>query len=372
MVTTQFLELLRAGLWEKKADESLFEERGTDWEAICRLARMQTVTGLVYDGMLTLPQELRPGKALYMRWTGEVAVIEQTNEYLDKVAVEVFSILTKEGIAPVLLKGQGVATVYPNPKHRQCGDIDLYVGKRDYKRANEIMVSAGAQPDHKDSNKHTSFSYKRAMIEIHCEAARLRWPLADRRFRKFTQNTPPHCNNALLSGGAITIPDSTFNAVFLFVHMFNHFFSSGVGVRQVCDWARVLTMLHHEIDNEQVLKTAKALGIYNSLRAFSYVAVEYIGLDKKYIPVELNTADKEWGEELMREIYRMGNFGKYNKEYALRPTGYWSGKWFSFTYFTRRCNQLRRFAPMEALWQPMTMIERFIQVRIIKEFFGWR
>ena len=46
----QFLELLRAGLWGEKADESLFRE-GADWKKILKMARVQAVRSLVLVGI---------------------------------------------------------------------------------------------------------------------------------------------------------------------------------------------------------------------------------------------------------------------------------------------------------------------------------
>ena len=62
----QFLELLRAGLWGEKADESLFRE-GADWKKILKTAREQAVQSVVMDGIETLPAEAWPPREIIHR-----------------------------------------------------------------------------------------------------------------------------------------------------------------------------------------------------------------------------------------------------------------------------------------------------------------
>ena len=60
------LSLLRAGLWEQMPDGlSLFPLSEAEWEEVYLLARRQTVTGLVWQGISYLPDEwMPPGKVL--------------------------------------------------------------------------------------------------------------------------------------------------------------------------------------------------------------------------------------------------------------------------------------------------------------------
>ena len=46
---TQFLELLRAGLWGVAADPENFEPDGVDWKAVLRVAKEQTMMAVVAD-----------------------------------------------------------------------------------------------------------------------------------------------------------------------------------------------------------------------------------------------------------------------------------------------------------------------------------
>ena len=88
-------------------------------------AKVQALLGITFDGMQTLPQELRPKRELYLKWCNALLQIEENNHILNQEIAKVYTLYRANQIEPVLLKGQGVAQNYRNPLHRQCGDIDL-------------------------------------------------------------------------------------------------------------------------------------------------------------------------------------------------------------------------------------------------------
>ena len=125
-----FLTLVRSGLWNTPVDPTPFSSMNSaDWEEIYQLARTQALLAITFDGVLSLPAELRPPRPLYLQWAAKVVQIEQSNLRLNEELPEVFMPYREAGLHPILLKGQGIATHYINPLHRQCGDIDVYIGK---------------------------------------------------------------------------------------------------------------------------------------------------------------------------------------------------------------------------------------------------
>lgn len=127
-----FFSLVRSGLWGTAADASLFQSvTPDDWQELYRMAQSQALLALTFDGISTLPAELRPPRTLYLQWAANTARIEQANARLNRMVTELQSLYTGAGLHPVLLKGQGIAANYRNPLHRQCGDIDIYLGKKE-------------------------------------------------------------------------------------------------------------------------------------------------------------------------------------------------------------------------------------------------
>lgn len=364
MVLNLFFELLRSGLWEQPADISMFGREDTDWQTIYQLARRQAVLGVVFDGIGTLPQELRPPRPLYIEWCARVAQIESTNEHLDCVAAELFAIYRKAGLHPVLLKGQGIATYYPNPKHRQCGDIDVYIGTEQYKDAKQIMEAAGGVPGDEESVKHLDFEYKNIQIEIHRIAATLHHPTSGSKLKSFS-HTYLHASKpylATIGGERIPVPAPTFNAVYLFIHAFNHFLSSGIGLRQLCDWARLIKTATTDIDHTEVTTQLSSMRLLKAAGSFAYITTTYLGLPPDCIPFP-ETSKEEEGEKLLADILMTGNFGQHDSRITPRPEGYWAGKWHTFTRAVGRCNELRQYAPSEAFWYPFFLIRNSFSVQ---------
>ena len=127
----QFIELLRAGLWGRAADAALFRD-GVDWKAVLRIAKEQTVSVIVADGIETLPAELWPPKEVMLKLMMLRVKTSQMHALLNSTLNQIVGALDAQGVPSVLLKGQGVAQNYRKPESRTCGDIDLYTGLDGY------------------------------------------------------------------------------------------------------------------------------------------------------------------------------------------------------------------------------------------------
>ena len=152
-----FFSLVRSGLWGTPADRQLFRSVSPDdWETVYRMANSQALLALTFDGISSLPAELRPPRALYLKWAARTAQIEQANKRLIQLLPELNSLSREAGLHPVLLKGQGIGTNYRTPLHRQCGDIDIYLGKQGQPIANRLLLQQGAIVEGEASDKHAS------------------------------------------------------------------------------------------------------------------------------------------------------------------------------------------------------------------------
>lgn len=229
-----FFSLVRAGLWGTPADAALF--RGltpAQWQELHRLAHTQSLLAVVFDGLNTLPADLRPPRPLYLQWAAQTLQIEQANDRLDRMIVRLDRLYTDAGLHPVLLKGQGMAACYRQPRHRQCGDIDVYLGKDGQPRANRLLLEAGAQETGEESDKHASYELDGVHVENHRLVNRTNNPLANRRFCRLVCEWYPQDAERRIG---MATPPPTFNALYIFLHAFEHFLNSGIGLRQLCDW----------------------------------------------------------------------------------------------------------------------------------------
>lgn len=343
-----FFALLRAGLWNESADVTSFSD--TDWETIFRMAKEQAVIALVFDGMETLPAELRPSKALIMKWYAIVLRIEQSNELLNHELAESLLFYQRHHICPVLLKGQGIASIYPRPSHRQCGDIDFYLGN-DYDKAKKLLVLQGFKLGD-EGEKHVNYHSNGVEVEVHHYAACFYNPLQNRVLQRWTRRWLSDENEILnLSNVEVRLPAPGFNVIYLLIHALLHFIPEGVGLRQICDWTLVLKTYYLRIDRERLLKEIHMLRLEEAFATFGYVAVNYLGLPAECIPFDIKGTNVA-GEFLLKDILEGGNFGKMRIQDFERPGGKWSKVWYNYRNIRTRCREMKYFCRTEARWYP--------------------
>lgn len=351
-IQQQFSELLKAGLWGKVADCTLFGT-DTDWMELMMMAKRQACMGVVYDGVLTLPKEVQPARVLFLQWSNIVARIEEDNEFLNGKLAEVFALYQENGFHPVLLKGQGVAQCYRNPLHRNSGDIDVYIGDADYAKANALLRKE-ATSESEENNKHASIHWRGVTIENHRIMTHLNAPGSNRFFIKTLNEWYPQQARSLKVGECeVPVCPVEFDITFVLIHSVLHFLNEGVGLRQICDWTCMLHTHGKLLDKERLVALLKGIGMLKAARAFGVIATKFLGLPTEYLPFELNRKDEELGEWLLQDVLEGGNFGWYYKDKEQRPKGYWAGKWYTFTRAFKRCKELGRLAPAEARWYPL-------------------
>lgn len=118
-----FIALVKAGLWEEvnenqNLNENLFE--GLDWGALQKLAEEQSVVGLVAAGFNQITAYRLP-LTEKLTLLGKCQLIEQRNLAMNDFIAKMFARLKDEGIAPLLMKGQGVAQCYERKMKREYG-----------------------------------------------------------------------------------------------------------------------------------------------------------------------------------------------------------------------------------------------------------
>jgi len=108
----------------------------------------------------------------------------------------------------------------------------------------------------------------------------------------------------------------TVNAFYVFVHLYHHFMKEGVGLRQLCDWARLLHVEREKIDRAKLTEILEALGYTKAFCTFGSVLVEWLGLPADDFPFALTDAHKRKAEQVLQVVHSGGNFGKHDRKHA--------------------------------------------------------
>lgn len=305
---TQFLYLLRTGLWGKMDDPGVCEE--ADLLEIIRIARSQTVFGLVIDGldsaMKSCAEDLQLPENYARKLMLELLLIENTNRHLNAFMPKLSKMLT--GIDYVMVKGQAVAQYYRNPLHRQAGDIDLVLDVDNYRQAADSITKKADKIEKEDiERRHFSSQFGDICLELHgaevygynknLDARIIEWT-----FRRLSEQK----NEVEYNGVKINIPSENFDAIYIFLHFFKHFINSGISFRQLCDWVRCLNS--GKVDMDILKEDIEYLGCKEVWKVFACVGVKYLGCPKSVMPY-YDSKYEEKAAKVVKIIFKGGNFG---------------------------------------------------------------
>ena len=100
------------------------------------------------------------------------------------------------------------------------------------------------------------------------------------------------------------------DAFFVFSHILQHFYKEGIGLRQICDWCRLLWTYRDSLNHGLLESRIKKAGVMTEWKSFAALAVDYLGMPVEAIP--LYSDDKKWSrkaDKVMDFILETGNFG---------------------------------------------------------------
>ena len=83
------------------------------------------------------------------------------------------------------------------------------------------------------------------------------------------------------------------DVIIIFNHIINHFFMEGVGLRQICDWCRLLYTYKDSLNCGLLESRIKKMGLMTEWKAFYNLASRYLGmpdLDSRLTCVESATS----------------------------------------------------------------------------------
>ncbi len=305
-----FLELIRAGLWEK--DVSLSSCGEIDFDEICRLAQEQAVVGLLAAGMEHVT-DVRVPQTLALTMAGEVLQLEQRNRSMNEFVARLIGDLRKADVYSLLVKGQGIAQCYERPLWRACGDVDLLLSDNYYKKAFESLKPlASSVENEKSFTKHQALTIDGWEVELHGTLRsglwkRLEHVVDDVQANVFYGGSVRSWQNGQI---LVFLPGVDEDVFFVFSHILQHFFKGGIGLRQICDWCRLLWTYKDSIDSRLLEYRLISAGVSSEWKAFAALAVGMLGMPADAMP--LYDEDEKWkrkAEDILDCIIETGNFG---------------------------------------------------------------
>lgn len=315
--------------------------RDEDWGDVYRMAEEQSVVGLVADGIdwfkvhdssFKIPQEWA------LRFVGQAMLIEQRNKAMNAFVAELVERLRERGVETLLMKGQGIAQCYEKSLWRTSGDVDLLLSKDEYTQAKAFLIPLGRMTEPEEvGKKHLALNIDGWTVELHgtlhCGLSRRIDKMLDavqeKAFGGKMSVERSESARVWKNGDTdVSLLPAAIDVLYVFVHILQHFYKGGVGLRQVCDWCRLLYTYRGTLDYVLLERWIRKAGLMDEWSVFGNFAVSYLGMPKNAMPLYADSA--KWGkkaDKIDEFIIEVGNFGHK------RDNSYFQ----KYSYLARKC-----------------------------------
>ena len=290
-----------------------------NWEEVFRIASEQGVFAIIIDGYdILISHNPKAKNTLFANEEIKKTVFSQISfaefNYCRHLAAitELNEVICGRGIPILLLKGFACGQFYPNPRHRPCGDIDIYPGDR-FEECNQALMDNGIEVDKDYYYRHSASTIKDVTIENHRVLGDLRGP--QRQTKDFEALLKSEAIKSLKRGKYITLegeelkgavlPSADFNALFLPWHVSAHFALERVTLRQLLDWALFLDKEGQLIDVELFRRAKKqyTFGYSKFADILTALALKYLSLPVGKIPLPIIQDAINTDDSLITKVY---------------------------------------------------------------------
>lgn len=119
----------------------------------------------------------------------------------------------------------------------------------------------------------------------------------------------------------VFLPAADEDVVFVFAHILQHFYKEGIGLRQICDWCRLLWTYRESLNYGLLESRIRKAGVISEWKTFGALAVDYLGMPVETMPLLNSSNDQEIkkfkkkADKVIEFVLETGNFG-HNRDYS--------------------------------------------------------
>ena len=350
--------MVRNELWGEPLACTIVKE---DVRDILQVAKEQMVSGLVANAIIR--NQLPIGDDLTMEVLGIQKLHEKKGKEMNAEVALFAGFLNRRNLQYVIMKGQTMAALYPNPLMRSTGDIDFYCPKESFEKTKReieerLQIEMGAW----DDTKHLQYRWEGVEYEMHSSLT----VFGSRKHQRYWDsviNEDSLAETISINGEKISVLNSTINAVFLFVHCFSHFTEEGVRLKQLCDWAIFLHCKKKDINKELLNNILEGIGHIKAYTIFGSWVIANLGLSEDDFPISFYAKDRKWIDKLTNSFFSLSSNenegtreigGKANLALLLKRT-----KWV-----LRQTYNFYKLAPREVIGRCFEMAGRQVRLRL--------
>ena len=297
--------LLRNELWQEGLIDVTLSEDEKD--RLFADAKKQAVIGLVANALIR--NNIAIGRDWVFKALTLTKQIEATNERINGELVRFANFMFKNNVDYRVVKGQTVATQYPNPLLRCSGDIDFYCDAKNFNLTKNLVERIKGINIENNSAKHIEFKMNGVQYELHSKLTEFSYGKHQEYWERILEKDIRENNCFVrINGTDVPVLSPTINVLYIFCHIFYHLIINGIGLRQFCDLALFLNS-HKDVINKELLdKHLRNLGIKKTFTATGYILVELLGLKAENFPYCISNRDRRVGKRIVASVMEDGNW----------------------------------------------------------------
>ncbi len=336
--------LLRLALIGGDYSRPLFDRMSdSKWQDLYNAALEQGVLAFAYDGIRKLDEQYQPELEIKVQWAYNVSHIEKISAKQLSSANKLINFLAKKDIKTMILKGLSFASIYPEPTHRQSGDIDIYL-MGEYAKGNEVIKNLGIDVRY-DYFVHSEFVVEGINVENHLYFVNPFVNYCGEYVQKaLLTMVDNHSDHTIVTGALI--PSAEFSALFLARHSCWHYARECIKLRDICDWGMLLNHYRDSLDCQTLLTHLENSGLTRYASILTTIAEQILGVK---LPLEFPDRYAELSERVLDDILSYDDEPKHTQMGFLRafmlkthnrfarkwcydkvvPDSYWGNIWYS-------------------------------------------
>ena len=276
-----------------------------EWQSLFQMAKQQCVLGVAYNAIPLLPQGSRPPRRITLNWSGAAETMRGANRLINQEAARYTGLFAEHGLRSAILKGPANARLYPDPRSRQAGDIDIWV-HGGYDAVEKLLLDMGVISEGKILDKvkhHIGFtSENNIRIEVHHRPVKRLY-----RNKKSQNVLMAELENLTLTPEGFYSPSIRFALIMQLEHLYSHCVN-GVGLKQYMDYF-ILLMHSTEDDWAFARQLVQRFRLVHACAAIMWVLEKVFALPRGLM---LCAPDEKRGMRLYNLAFTGGNFGKYD------------------------------------------------------------
>jgi hypothetical protein len=239
--------------------------------------------------------------------------------------------------------------------------VDLLLSEDNYEKAKKLLIPLASDVETEYTHfKHQGMTVDGWVVELHGTLHSRLSKRVDRGVDE-AQRDVLYCGNVrswMVQGSGLKVngssrdvqvflPGLDEDVIFVFTHILHHFFFEGIGLRQICDWCRLLWTYRNKLNRELLESRIRKMGLMSEWKAFAAFAVKWLGMPAEAMPLldssnvqEFKKFEKK-ADKICKFVLEVGNFGhnKVRGSNGSRVQGYY----WRMSFWGRLSDMLRHF-----------------------------